>query len=210
VYKRQVLYILVALVLTGVHSYTELNVPDPIALGIDQIVQLRGWSPNAQRWFTFAIKLGALAGLSSVILVMVLAQTRIFYAMSRDGLLPWFKQTHPRFHSPHIATVVTGIFVAIFGGILDIRLVGELVSIGTLLAFVLVCLGVPILRRTDPDHHRPFKVPEPRIIGLSGAGACLGVVAVLRLGTWLRLLVWLAIGFVSYFTYGRTQSRLAA
>jgi len=204
-----ILYVLVALVLSGAVPYAELDVPDPIAVGIDRIVELRGWSPFAQSSFTFAIKLGALAGLTSVILVLLLAQTRVFYAMSRDGLLPWFRDTHPRFHTPHRATVVTGIFVASCAAFMPISLVGELVSIGTLLAFVLVCLGVPILRRTNPDTPRPFKVKAPWVVGITGALTCLALMIGLPLDTWLRMIVWLAIGFVIYFTYGRHHSVLA-
>lgn len=204
-----VLYILVSLVLTGVVHYTELAVPDPIAVGIDRIVELRRWSPAARGALTFFVKVGALAGLTSVMLVMMLAQARIFYSMSRDGLLPFFSRTHPRFHTPHVATVVTGVFVALMGGLLRIDWVGELVSIGTLLAFLLVCLGVPILRLRHPDVPRPFRVRAPWVVGLLGAAACLWVMSSLPLGTWLRLLVWLAFGFVIYFAYGRRHSKLA-
>lgn len=204
------LYILVALVLTGVVNYRELGVPDPIAVGIDRIVELRGWSAGARGTFTFAVKLGALAGLTSVILVLMLGQTRIFYAMSRDGLLPWFSATHPRFHTPHVATVVTGTFVAAAGGLLPMSLVGELVSIGTLLAFVLVCIGVPLLRLSAPDVPRPFRLRAPFVVGPLGAIACGWVMTGLPLDTWIRLLVWLVIGFVVYFAYGREHSRLAA
>ncbi len=203
-----VLYILVAITLTGVVHYSELSVPAPIAVGIDRIVELRHWSPGAAHSFTALIKFGALAGLTSVILVMMLGQTRVFYAMAGDGLLPWFHETHPKFHTPHIATTVTGIFVAIAGGCLPMALVGELVSIGTLLAFVLVCLGVPILRRTNPNTVRPFKVRAPWLVGLLGAAACLFVMIGLPPDTWLRLFIWLAIGFVIYFTYSRHHSHL--
>ncbi|HJV21437.1 MAG TPA: amino acid permease, partial [Holophagaceae bacterium] len=154
-----ILYILVALTLTGVVPYKQLGVPDPIAVGIDKIVELRGWTPYAQKMFTFVIKLGAISGLTSVILVMMMGQTRVFYAMSKDGLLPWFGNAHPKFGTPHVATVLTGIFVALCGGLMPMSLVGELVSIGTLLAFVLVCIGVPILRVNSPEIERPFKVP---------------------------------------------------
>ena len=176
--------------------------------GIDKIVELRGWSPMLQKSFTFLVKLGALAGLSSVILVMMLGQTRVFYAMSQDGLLPWFKKTHPTYNTPHIATVVTGLFVAFASAILPMSLVGELVSIGTLLAFVLVCLGVPILRRTNPDIPRPFRVPAPYFVGPAGAIACLWVMKGLPGDTWLRLVIWLIIGFAVYFGYGMRHSRL--
>jgi len=205
-----ILYVLVAVVLSGVVPYQELGVPDPIAVGIDRIVELRGWSPTAQSSFTFAVKLGALAGLTSVILVLLMAQARVFYAMSRDGLLPWFKDTHPKFHTPHRATVVTGVFVSACAAIMPMSLVGELVSIGTLLAFILVCLGVPILRRTNPDTPRPFRVRAPWLVGGTGAATCLLLMIGLPLDTWLRMIIWLVIGFIIYFAYGRKHSTLAA
>jgi APA family basic amino acid/polyamine antiporter len=203
-----VLYILVALTLTGVVPYKQLGVPDPIAVGIDKIVELRGWSMAGKTIFTFFIKLGALAGLTSVILVMMMGQTRVFYAMSKDGLLPWFGATHKEHHTPHVATVVTGIFVAVAGGALPMSLVGELVSIGTLLAFVLVCIGVPILRASSPNIERPFQVPMPWVVGIVGALACLWVMSGLPEDTWLRLFIWLYIGLATYFFYGRRNSTL--
>lgn len=201
------LYILVALTLTGVVNYRQLGVPDPIAVGIDRIVELRGWSATARTAFTFCIKVGAIAGLTSVILVMMLGQTRVFYAMSRDGLLPWFGRTHETHNTPHIATVVTGLFVALCGGLMPMALVGELVSIGTLLAFVLVCIGVPLLRRLNPTIERPFKVPAPWVIGLLGAASCLYVMKHLPLDTWLRLILWLEFGLIIYAVYGWKNSR---
>lgn len=203
-----VLYILVSVVLTGVVHYTELGVPDPIAVGIDAIVRLRGWSSSAQLLFTAAVKIGAIAGLSSVVLVLMLGQARIFYAMAKDGLLPWFDKTHPTNHTPHVSTLLTGAMVAVLGGFLPYHLVGELVSIGTLLAFVLVCVGVPILRVTNPDQPRPFRTPLPWLTGPLGAVACLWVMSSLPGDTWLRLIVWLAIGFVIYFRYGKRHSRV--
>ena len=202
------LYVLVAFTLTGVVPYRSLGVSDPIALGIDRIVALRHWTPLAQRGFTFLVKLGALAGLSSVILVLMLGQTRIFYAMAKDGLLPWFHRLHRRHRTPHAATVLTGLFVAIGGGLMPISLVSKLVSIGTLLAFLLVCLGVPILRRTSPGVPRPFKVPLPWVVGPAGALACLWVMSSLDGGTWVRLVLWLVAGLGIYFTYGLRHSRL--
>jgi basic amino acid/polyamine antiporter, APA family len=203
-----VLYILMALVMTGIVPYKSLGVPDPVAVGIDRIVELRGWSPASRVSFTFAVKLGALAGLTSVILVMMLGQTRVFYAMARDGLLPWFSQVHPRYGTPHTATVLTGLFVALCAGLMPMSLVGELVSIGTLLAFVLVCIGIPILRVTSPDIPRPFRTPLAWFVAPAGALSCLYVMSGLPADTWLRLLVWLIIGFVVYFGYGRKNSRL--
>ena len=203
-----VLYVLVAITLTGVVPYTELAVPDPIAVGIDHIVALRGWSAGTQWTLSFLVKLGALAGLSSVILVLCLGQTRIFYAMSRDGLLPWVDRVHERFHTPHVATVVTGVTVSVVAGLMPIHVVGELVAIGTLFAFVLVCIGVVVLRRTQPDVPRPFELRYPRLVGTLGALVSLFVMSNLPLDTWLRLVVWLVVGLAIYFGYGRRHSRV--
>lgn len=202
------LYILVALTLTGVVHYTELGVPDPIAVGVDKIVSLRGWSIEAQKIFSFFVKLGALAGLTSVILVLCLGQTRIFYSMAKDKLLPWFDQVHPKYNTPHVATAVTAVFVSLLAGCMPMSLVGELVSIGTLLAFVLVCLGVVLLRIKQPHLPRPFKTPVYWLVGPAGAAACLWVMTGLPHDTWLRLFVWLIIGFVIYFTYSKKHSKI--
>ena len=205
-----VMYILMALTLTGVVNYKDLAVPDPIAVGVDRIVSLRAWSPAAGHAISFFVKFGALAGLTSVILVMMLGQTRVFYAMAKDGLLPWFNRIHPKYGTPGTATKVTGAFVALCGGVMPMSLVGELLSIGTLLAFVLVCLSIPILRKTDPNRERPFRTPAYWFVSLGGAAACIWVMTGLPFDTWIRLFVWLAIGFVIYFTYGRKHSRLRA
>jgi APA family basic amino acid/polyamine antiporter len=208
-----VLYILVAITLTGVVHFKQLNVPDPIAVGIDRIVALRGWTPAAQVTLTFLIKLGALCGLTSVILVMMMGQARIFYAMSKDGLLPWFGAVHNVFGTPYIATVVTGAFVALCGGLMPMSLVGELVSIGTLLAFVLVSIGVPLLRVTAPDNERPFKVPGGTVaawvVGVGSAVSCLWVMWGLPQDTWLRLIIWMEVGLMIYGWFGWRHSRLA-
>jgi APA family basic amino acid/polyamine antiporter len=188
--------------------YKELGVPDPVAVGVDRIVALRGWSIEAQKSFSFIVKLGALSGLTSVILVMMLGQTRIFYSMAKDGLLPWFDRVHQKFQTPHIATLVTGVFVAICGGVMPMSLVGELVSIGTLLAFVFVCVGIVILRIKNPTANRPFKTPIYWFVAPAGALSCFWVMTGLPRDTWIRLIVWLIIGFCIYFTYGIKNSRL--
>ncbi len=139
---------------------------------------------------------------------MMIGQTRVFYAIGRDGLLPWFDKVHPKYSTPYIATAVNGVFVAVCGGIMPMSLVGELTSIGTLLAFVLVCVGVFILRHTNPELPRPFKTPLYWLVCPLGALACLWVMSGLPHDTWIRLLVWLMIGFVIYFGYGRKHSKL--
>ena len=203
-----VIYILMSLTMTGVVPYKELGVPDPVAVGVDKIVALRGWSPFAQKTMSFSVKFGALMGLTSVILVLMLGQTRIFYAMAKDGLLPWFHELHAKFQTPHKATVITALFVAFCAGCMPMSLVGELVSIGTLLAFALVCIGVIILRKTNPNTARPFRAPIYWFVAPMGAISCFWVMSGLPRDTWIRLIVWLAIGFTIYFTYGIKNSRL--
>lgn len=198
------LYVAVAAVLTGMVPYTELNVPAPIAMAIDR-------TGHALDWLAPLIKVGAIAGLSSVILVMLMGQPRIFYSMSRDGLLPpVFSRVHPRFRTPHITTVLTGSVAAVIAGLFPIGLLGELVSIGTLLAFTIVCVGIIVLRRTRPDMPRPFKTPFVPLVPILGAGICLVQMAFLPWDTWMRLLVWMAIGVVIYFIYGRRHSLLTS
>lgn len=203
-----IIYILMALVMTGVVPYKLLGVSDPVAVGVDAIVGKYGWGPAVGGLISGTVKFGALAGLTSVVLVMMLAQTRIFYSMAKDGLLPWFNNLHPVYGTPGVATIITGIFVAICGGAMPMSLVGELVSIGTLLAFVLVCLGVVILRHTKPEINRPFKTPLYWLVGPLGAISCLWVMTSLPHDTWLRLAVWLVLGFIIYFTYGIKHSGL--
>ena len=195
-----VLYILVAGVLTGVISYQALNVAAPIALAVDHIGML---------WLSPIIKVGAIAGLTSVMLVLLMGQSRIFFAMAKDGLLPpVFAEVHPQFQTPHLSTLMVGMVVALLAGFMPIEKLGELVSIGTLFAFVLVCCGVLVLRVTHPELERHFKCPASPYVPVSGILVCLGLMAGLPFDTWVRLLVWLLIGFGIYFGYGIKHSRL--
>ncbi|HEX7020747.1 MAG TPA: amino acid permease [Gemmatimonadaceae bacterium] len=199
------LYIAVALVLTGIVNYSKLNVPAPIALGVDSI---------GLTWLRPIVKLGAIAGLSSTMLVMLLGQPRIFYSMSRDGLLPAvFSAVHPRFKTPHITTALTGVVVAAVAGLFPIATLTQLTSMGTLLAFVMVSVGVVILRRTDPHRERPFSTPGMPWLPITGALICLLQMAGLPRTTWERLIIWLVIGLIIYFAYGQRsaeRTRLAS
>ncbi len=194
-----VIYIAVAIVLLGIVPYQQLNVADPLAVGIDA---------TGLRWLSPVIKIAALFGLFSTMLVNLLAQTRIFYSMSRDGLLPKvFATVHPKFRTPHVSTIMTGAIIALVAGLTRIEVLGQLVSIGTLLAFVLVSIGIIILRKTLPDAPRPFRTPGVPYVPVIGALICLAQMVGLPLATWERLLIWLAIGLVMYFSYSRRGSR---
>jgi APA family basic amino acid/polyamine antiporter len=195
------LYIAVSLILTGVVPYTQLGVSHPIALGVEATGQL---------WLATAVEIGAIAGLSSVMLVMLLGQPRIFYAMAKDGLLPDAAATiHPRFGTPYVTTIITGVVCAFAGGLLPIDILAELTSIGTLFAFVLVSVGVMILRVKRPDLPRAFRVPGgPFVVPILGAATSGILMYTATTATIVRLVLWMAIGLVIYFWYGRKHSRL--
>jgi APA family basic amino acid/polyamine antiporter len=197
-----VLYVLVAGLLTGIVPYTALNVADPVAVGIDA---------TGVTWGRYLVKIGAIFGLGTVMLVMLLGQSRVFYSMSRDGLLPKVAGAiHPRFRTPWISTIVVGICVALFAALFPIEVLGHLVSIGTLLAFVIVSAGIWVLRRRRPDLQRPFKTPWVPFVPIMGIITSLAMMVSLGSETWIRLIVWLIIGFVVYFGYARKHSRVQA
>ncbi len=197
-----ILYIIVALVLTGLVSYKELLVPDPIAVGIDAAGQ-------GLFWLRPLVKIGAIAGLSSVVLVMLLGQPRVFYSMAKDGLLPQkFATVHRKFRTPYITTILTGSVAMVVAGLFPIGILGQLVSIGTLLAFVIVSLGVLVLRYKRPEAYRPFKTPWVPVVPILGALLSAAQMAGLPLDTWYRLIVWMLIGFAIYFTYSRRHSKV--
>jgi APA family basic amino acid/polyamine antiporter len=204
-----ILYILVSGVMVGLVPYKEmLGSPAPMVVAIRAAESASGGS-TLLRMLTMLVELGAIAGLSSVMVVLMMAQPRIFYSMARDGLLPPFaKKIHPKFRTPHITSIITGVVVALAAGFTPIGALGELVSIGTLLAFVIVSIGVVFLRKRRPDLHRPFKTPFVPFIPILSALVSLALMAGLPLDTWLRLIIWMAIGLVIYFAYGYKHSEL--
>jgi APA family basic amino acid/polyamine antiporter len=196
-----VLYILVAAVLTGMVSYKELNHPAPVAHALNMV---------GFKWGSALVSVGAVAGITSVLLVMLMGQPRIFFSMSRDGLLwPWIAKVHPRFKTPYIAQLLTGFAVALFAGFLDIGTAAELCNIGTLFAFSIVCGGVAILRRTHPEMKRGFRCPLVPLIPLLGISFCASLMLSLPQITWIRFAVWLIAGLFIYFFYGIKHSRMA-
>jgi APA family basic amino acid/polyamine antiporter len=196
-----ILYIAVTAVLTGIVHYTKLDNPAPIAIAIDS-------AGAGLSWLSPFIKLGAIAGVSSVILVMMLGQSRIYYAISNDGLLPAMFAKVNRRGVPYNATIFASIVTALIAGLFPLDVLGELVSIGTLLAFLIVCILIIVLRKTHPDLRRPFKTPFVPFIPILGAAVCLLQMVALPWSTWLRLIGWTAIGLIIYFLYGIHHSKL--
>ena len=196
-----VLYIAVAAVLTGLVPYTKLNVPDPVVVGLHAV---------GLAWFSLCIDFGALIGITTVILVLLYGQSRIFATMAADGLLPpVVARLHPRLGTPWISQIVIGAVVALAAAVSPIDVLAELVGVGTLFAFVLVCFAVIYLRHLEPEAPRPFRVPHVPLVPVLGILSCLTLIAGMTPWTWVRLAVWLAIGFVIYFGYSRHHSRLA-
>ncbi len=195
------LYIGVAAVLTGMVPWKEVNIEAPIARAF--LDRNLGWASNI-------ITIGALAGLTSVMLVMLLGQTRVLYAMAKDGLLPnkFFAAIHPKFHTPYKNTILVGLLAAVVGSITPIDDIGKMVNIGTLLAFVIVCIAIMILRKTNPNQPRPFRTPWMPVVPI--LGILFNGYMMYKLGwvNWARLIVWLAIGLVIYFSYGKNHSKV--
>ena len=197
-----ILYISVSLVLTGMVNYKLLNVPDPIAVGIDS-------AGSRLFWLRPIIKVGAIAGMSSVILVLLTGMPRILYTMSIDGLLPpVIGKVHRKYRTPHITTLIVGSIVAAISGLFPIDLIGELVSIGTLLAFAMVCVSIVLLRIKRPDMQRPFKTPFVWFVASAGTVGCVYLMTSLPGSTWVRLGIWTLIGMLIYFFYGMKHSKL--
>src|SRR5579862_5673851 len=195
-----ILYILVSGLLTRLVPYTELNVPDPVVVGI---------RVTGQQWATFMVELGAIAGLATVMLVMLLGQSRVFYSMSKDGLLwPWASKIHPRFRTPYLSSIVVGLFVAVLAMLVPLSVLDEMTSVGTLLAFMLVSAGVWVMRVTHPDLNRPFTCPMVPLVPILAILFSTALIIGLSPMTQLRLVVWLIIGLGIYFGYGRKHSKV--
>jgi APA family basic amino acid/polyamine antiporter len=197
-----VLYILVAAVLTGMVPYREINIDAPVA---------QAFAAHGLSVAVFFISLGAVVGITSVLLVLLLSQARVLLAMARDGLIPreFFGAVHPRFRTPHKATILTGVLVAAVAALFPLRILAELVNIGTLMAFVIVCAAVLVMRRTNPDLPRPFRTPLVPLVPILGMAMNFGLMCALGWENWVRLFVWLLVGLVIYFAYGRRRSTLA-
>jgi basic amino acid/polyamine antiporter, APA family len=204
-----ILYILVSGVMVGLVPYRQmLGSPAPMVVAIRAAEQASGGS-GLLKMMVMLVELGAIAGLSSVMVVMMMAQPRIFYSMANDGLLPPFaKKIHPRFRTPHITSIITGVIVSVASGFTPIGILGEMVSIGTLMAFVIVSVGIIFLRYQRPELERPFKVPLVPFVPALSALVSLGLMAGLPGATWMRLIIWMALGIVLYFAYGFSHSEV--
>jgi len=197
-----VLYVLMSLVMTGLANYTTLNVSHPVTVALAAAPQLA--------WLRALTNVAAIAGLASVVLVMLMGQPRVFFSMARDGLLPpVFGKVHPRFRTPYVTTILTGSIAALISGFFPIDILGELVSIGTLFAFCIVCGGTLVLRYRRPDLARPFRTPWVPLVPILGILSCAGLMLSLPPATWVRLFVWMIIGWVIYFLYGKSHSKTA-
>jgi APA family basic amino acid/polyamine antiporter len=195
-----VLYMLMSWVLTGIAPYQTLNVAHPVSQAVESI--------PATAWLAPYVNVGAVVGLASVVLVLLLGQSRIFYAMAKDGMIPpMFSEIHPRFRTPWRGSLITGFFCAVLAGVLPLDILGELVSIGTLAAFVIVCAGIMVLRVQRPNVKRPFRAPLVWLVAPLGIFMCLFMMVFLPLDTWLRLLVWTVIGLVIYGLYSRHHAK---
>lgn len=200
-----VLYVLVSLVVTGMVPYKELGSPDAIGAPLAY-----AFSSIGLDWASTVISIGALAGLTSTVLILMYGQSRVFFSMGRDGLLPpWLSKVHPTYKTPYRITVITAVVVALLAAFLPLKVLGEATNIGTLFAFVLVSIAVPVLRKSQPDLKRPFRTPLVPLIPILSVLACLWLMLNLPVGTWVRLIVWMLIGFGVYFGYARKHSRLA-
>ena len=198
-----VLYMAMAAVMTGMVSYTQLNVGAPVAVALDAHPQIA--------WLGILVEVGAIVGMTSVILMSILGQPRIFLAMAEDGLLPpAMKKVHPTYRTPHVATAIAVVIAAVIAGLFPLNVLGELISIGILLAFTVVCIGVLVLRYTRPDQPRPFRVPFAPVTCVLGALICGGMMYFLPADTWWRLAIWSVLGFSIYGFYGYRNSRLRA
>lgn len=196
-----VLYVAVSIVVTGMEHYTKLSITAPLA---------DAFKATGHPWFAGLISFGAAVGLTTVCMILLLGQTRVFFAMSRDGLLPrFFSHVHPRYKTPHRPTILLGVLIAILAGFTPLSELAELVNIGTLFAFVVVAIGVIILRRTRPELHRAFRTPWVPFIPILSVCASLWLMLNLPAETWVRFGIWMVIGFAVYFLYGRSHSRLA-